>query len=428
MAKSHPLESVDDVLAQAFPAADVLSWSQIGETVNMAMFSGACLRFLKIALKDGERLLCLKQTAKQGALLDANADEGKRLRAARTDFSFGNECTQLRLHSEKLNDSNARVPQVYLASSSKDNASFNLLMEAFLADAGWEQLASLPTKSDHLFATIQWLARFHAAFMGWTGRWEGGASDITDTWDVGSHTILERRPESELEKLPAMLASFFEQFASEDEWFKAQSIIEKQNLIADIPPSESPAIGPRLQYWAKRIAHRLRPITKEREGGAKSVTLIHADFKTGNLMFRKGTESGVEICTIDFQWTGPGVAATDVFYVLFMSCSNETCTNYSIDFLTPYHEMLCAELKKKGMGEYPYGQLLAEFKLAGLDFMRWLIPARLASYSVEKLQKEASRNPPDVNRGEWSRDLRRLLWPWKLMDAWLKEVETLLEQ
>jgi len=443
------------------------------------MFSGASLRFLALGHevvqpvpeqdKQDDLLLCLKQTAKLLDTLPDDADEGKRLRAERTDFSYGNECSILRMHGEILNKRGVRVPAVYHSGNSDDGSSFNLLMEALptreiiehkqkrdvtelissLAlcehqnttnehneeepfPTPWNQVATI-SKGAETSAILKWLARFHATFLpteigggGVLPRPPPESEERNEVWDVGSFTVLERRPKSELENLPAMVSEFFQQFAKEDAFFAEES----KNSTSD-----DNNIGLRLQKFAPIIAHRLRPGVNEstgEEGGAQSpfVTLCHGDLKQGNLMFRRNEKNEAEVAAIDWQWTGPGVGPADLFYVLFMGFEDEVVENYESLVVRPYYEELRKQLVAgvdKDADPYPYERILKEFKLAGLDFMRWMTAARLKDYTMDKLKKAAKEIPPDVNRGIWSRSVTRLVWAWKRTKDWLEEVEELLE-
>ena len=94
-------------------------------------------------------------------------------------------------------------------------------------------------------------------------------------------------------------------FADEDPFFKSE---------------EARGLGERVKAVARGVAHRLRPPNASEAGGADpaSVTMAHGDFKQANIFFRGGGGGGggggdPEVAVIDWQWTGPGVGATDLF-------------------------------------------------------------------------------------------------------------------
>ena len=120
----------------------------------------------------------------------------------------------------------------------------------------------------------------------------------------------------------------------------------------------------------------------------------------------------------------------DLFYVMFMGFDDSVLDNFEEAVVRPYYNELKTHLLRGGetAGEdpYPYDRILREFKLAGLDLMRWITAARLKDYTVEKLRKAAAEDPVDVNRGIWSRSVPRLAWTWKRVEEWLDEMEDLL--
>jgi len=64
---------------------------------------------------------------------------------------------------------------------------------------------------------------------------------------------------------------------------------------------------------------------------------------------------------------------------------------------------------------------MTEFKIASLDFHRWLSSSRLPTLTPSKLK--ASKENVDVNHGIWRRNLGRIEWLWKVVDGVLEEVE-----
>lgn len=313
MASGH----VESILQAAF-GESLSSWEQIGEAHVMG-FSGASITSLRCSLKKGDDadasvLQCvLKQTTKQLPGLPADADKGKRLRAERTDFSYGSEVVFLRERALALNSRGCRVPRPFYAGD--DGTSFALLMEAFVGNQGWEQMLTIP-RGAHTNAILRWLARFHATFLPTRVGGGGVPVMIEGCWDYGTHMALEKRPESELENLSTTLEAFVEQFADADPYFQTAG---------------AKSIGPRLQAVAKSVAWHLRPSVGGVEGGARLFTITHGDFKQANMFFRSDPshdDATLEVAVIDWQWTGAGVAATDLFFICAMALSDETVANY----------------------------------------------------------------------------------------------------
>ena len=98
--------------------------------------------------------------------------------------------------------------------------------------------------------------------------------------------------------------------------------------------------------------------------------------------------------------------AVDLIYLAVMALSDEALKDYRKSLLEPYHEELISAL---GGDEdaYPFEQLELEFKIATLDFMRWMAGSRLAGFSPAKLRVAAEG--ADINRGIWIRSVPRLV-------------------
>ena len=183
-----------------------------------------------------------------------------------------------------------------------------------------------------------------------------------------------------------------------------------------------------------------------------------------------------EVAIFDWQWTGPGVGATDVVYLCAMALSDETLDNYERDVLAVYHEYLCIALgaesgandddddddddddadghdhekdekdekdedvreeeeegvevvakgggkkkKKKKKCPYPMADLRREFDLAALDYQRWQGGSRMPGMTPASMR--AAQDAIDVNHGIYRRSLRRMKWVWQVVDGALDRAE-----
>lgn len=142
---------------------------------------------------------------------------------------------------------------------------------------------------DQLKLIIQWLARFHAHFMGQEPR---------GLWAKGTYWHLERR---------------------EDEWECMQD-------------------GP-LKDKAQAISDQL--------DRAKYRTIIHGDAKPANFCFSEDQDS---LAAVDFQYVGGGCGMKDLAYCL-SSCLDEAgLKDHHQDLLDYYFEQLKVELKTSDEG------------------------------------------------------------------------------
>ena len=102
--------------------------------------------------------------------------------------------------------------------------------------------------------------------------------------------------------------------------------------------------------------------------------------------------------------------ATDLFYLAVMALDDAPLEDYHSGVLRPYHEELCAALGGKGGGAaYPYEQLEAEFKFAGID-CNSAGPRTLVARCLCSLDQRSSPDPVAVFR--WVSGARGLspLW------------------
>jgi len=288
--------------------------------------------------------------------------------AVKYDQSSRNECAFLQAYSSRLLEKKIRIPQT-LFSRNDPKDGVTLLMESL---SKWKQIPEIPLGyvTD---AALKWLANFHCAFLPKTLNPSAlPLSDLIDLdgWSIGTHLSLEKRPPQEMEDLPEHISAFVTRFEANDEYFASSSAKEH---------------GARLQVVAADAAKALLPENHAHQ------TMVHGDYKQGNFFF----DSSSEIAVFDWQWTGPGVGATDLIYFCVMAACDEALEDHEANILRPYHAHLIEALG----GEetlYPYEELLAEFKIAALDYQRWQGGSRLKSMTPETMK--AAEENIDVNQ------------------------------
>lgn len=144
------------------------------------------------------------------------------------------------------------------------------------------------TIPDWTNACLDWLAEFHATFMGETP--EG-------LWPVGTYWHLDTRPD-ELESLD----------------------------------------DPALKVAAGAIDARL--------SAARFQTFVHGDAKLANFCF---SENGARVAAVDFQYVGGGCGMKDVAYFIGSCFDEEACERLEQALLDRYFSTLLGALKDRGM-------------------------------------------------------------------------------
>jgi 3'-phosphoadenosine 5'-phosphosulfate (PAPS) 3'-phosphatase len=271
---------------------------------------------------------------------------------------------------------------------------FAMWLQDFDPRDGWRQSGLLNPREAR--ASLRTLARLHAFF--WhapDGSWRRGDAarrELEDAaWGAGGYWQPSMQPREQWTQLSDKWLAHTARFGPE---FAAAPAIRHVDLAT---------LGQRLQTVAEQVAAEAHPFdvaggladesTKAAFGRFR--TLIHGDPKAANLFMRDVAGSGgdggggdggggaVEVGLIDFQWSGFGLAATDVAHHVAAALSAEGCLSADgareSELLDAYHAELCASLA--GFGDAPSAEaaattvltraeLQAQYETALLDMCR----------------------------------------------------------
>lgn len=248
---------------------------------------------------------------------------------ARKLQSYQVESTWYRDWSDQCDDQ-CRIPHC-LATASHEDQSLIVLEDL---DAAGFPLRKTAVNPDDVTACIDWLAHFHARFMGEAP--EG-------LWPTGTYWHLETRPD-ELEALD------------------------------DTP--------------LKNAAPIIDDILKK----ARFQSFVHGDAKLANFCFSSGSRS---VAAVDFQYVGGGCGMKDLAYFIGSCLDEAECERQEADLLDTYFVSLKSALEHYDC-PYEFEPIEAEwralFPVAWTDFHRFLkgwSPGhwKLNSYS-ERLARE----------------------------------------
>ena len=207
---------------------------------------------------------------------------------------LGRDAAKLRSHRRKLRSyavelsfyedfaklcSSCRVPALLYGEAL--NQRFLFVLED-LDRAGFP-LRRTQCTPDEIASCLQWLAAFHARFLG---------VEPSKLWPVGTYWHLATRPD-ELARLPEG----------------------------------------KLRHAASRIDERLN--------AARFRSLVHGDAKLENFCF---SPAGQGVAAVDFQYVGGGVGVKDVAYFLSSCLSPSECEQQIPDYLDQYFAALRAAL------------------------------------------------------------------------------------
>jgi len=244
------------------------------------------------------------------------------------------------------------------------NSRFATILQDFSAQQRWHQRGELP--ATHMCAALNALARMHAFF------WRTDAAQThaflseeelielrAAVWPRATYWTLDRQPATQLRDLDSNWKATRERFERE---LRATSCVGFVTAGGGSLFEASETVGEQLAALAKEL-------DDEVHGGARGDpfrTVIHGDPKAANLFFRELPANAVasgstllgdgvedrkgqgraqqhEAGMIDFQWSGFGLCAVDVVYLIASSCAIEeldTSGEKEVDMLRSYHSAL----------------------------------------------------------------------------------------
>ncbi len=418
---------MNDSITQAISASfssNLLSSTVLSE--QKMGFSGACVMELECKWEPAgppSRLFI------KNIILENLPDEpDARAKALRNRQSYKNEIAVINTFARDLRDiADLSTAKTYnIINSCSESSESYLFISDTLNDTA-EQMPVYDTKQCQ--AVLKWMARMHAYY--WGKLTITNPDDVVDphsvhssgVWNQGSHLALSKRPTKEV----ASMVDIWEKFTIAFNWPELTSI---GNRLATVAPAVS-------EHLAVQ-----NPLNAER------TTLIHGDFKPGNIFFQKDAtfidsknstssvcelnDSSSQVNMIDFQWTGLGHCATDVAYLLAM-CPSDSCLeslDIDADFLIPYYTALSESYSYFHDGNtlnYTIIDLKRDFQLAVLDFVRWVVPARLANETPEKYEARRNKLPWDLNMGAYRRSSSMMHFLMTLTKEYLVEAEKLIQ-
>ena len=293
---------------------------------------------------------------------------------ARTVGSYANELAVLRDLSGVFAAARVWTPRVLACETDGDR--YLVALEALLPPA-FAQRPTLP--AEHCVQALRWLARFHA----FGHRLAASGFGDLGVWPLGGHTPLAHRPPGEVEGLER----------GYDRWLLA-FCDEKRFRV---PPND---FGARLAAQARRVDGWIADACGPRR------TLVHGDFKAGNLFVEDATR---RVFAIDWQWCGWGCGLHDVVYFFATTGADDFVKDFD-GALWLYHYALVEELEPelRAAAPWPYPETRRLFMLAALDYVRWCFAYRLVDETPKAYKRRAAAEPRDINQGEYRRSFRRL--------------------
>ena len=174
-----------------------------------------------------------------------------------------------------------RIPE--LLGFDRHNGEILLILEDLDASGFPSRLTPNATPTDAIRACIDWLANFHANFMG---------VEPTHLWKTGTYWHLATRSEE----------------------------------LASLGDNELKKAAPTLDQILTSAAHQ---------------TLVHGDAKLANFCFSK---SGNDVAAVDFQYVGGGCGMKDLAYFIGSCLDESSYEKKENEFLDQYFVTLCRNI------------------------------------------------------------------------------------
>lgn len=209
---------------------------------------------------------------------------------------------------------------------------------------------------------LLWVAKFHALF--WNRTRDG------NLWDRGAYWTLPTVD------------------GISTAWTATTKYLELKHPEHLSPRTKS--LGSRIQSAGNSISRALKA-RLSRHG-----TLIHGDYKAANLFFAETLEepsSAEYTAVVDFQYTGPGLPAEDVAYLLYPDARIDWL-DQEAELLTLYYNELISQLMllcKGGPSTLSFDEFLKYYELSRLDMTRYWLSAKRWSASTAGEAKLVSR-------------------------------------
>ena len=312
-----------------------------------------------------------------------------------------------------------KIPKCYDAQlrpnySNPMESKFSFLLEDFAPSDGWYQQWLLDDMEE-IKATLSSFAKIHAFFWHGSSFWKEDKQAAKEfeagIWESGSYVqpVAQNTPTKNQCQEVAK------------EWDIKKMRFEKELSSFEYWDN----LGERLQSVAEecgRLAHPFAEGTGISEQYKKYRTFTHGDPKQANLFFRRSPNSNhhqLQVGLIDFQWSGFGLASTDIAHFLTSAVhadklfdgGEEILRRYYFNelqkYLVEYGAFSSAEDALQG---YSYETFIEQYEIAVLDLVRLVVAYTWDRFEehVEKDDKEACVRT--MNKTSYNKSIPNIIW------------------
>jgi len=323
------------------------------------------------------------------------------------------------------------IPKCYDAQARPDHSDpmkskFSFLFADYAPWNGWYQQWLLQ-EDEECKAALTTLAKIHAFFWNGSTFWDDAdaAAELeASIWESGSYV----QPKAQ---------GFHQYKEVAKEWETKRLKFEKELSPFDYWDN----LGERLQSVAKECGYQAHPFANEEltESYRKYRTFTHGDPKQANLFFRKKTSSDskdvdddepeLEVGVIDFQWSGFGLAATDVAHFLMAAIhadrlvdgGEEAYLRYYYDELQRYLvEFGVCSTEDDAIRHLSYDTFMEQYDTAFLDKCRLVIAYTWARFTEPVEKDDEVGCARTMNKTSYNKSIPNVVWLASRCDEILK--------
>ena len=297
---------------------------------------------------------------------------------------------------------------------------FSFLMEDLNPSDGWYQKWLLDTR-EHCEASLTAYAKIHAFFWHGSSFWDDpdAAKELeASVWKSGSYV----QPHAQNPDQCEVIAK---------EWTLKRMKFENTKLSTlDFWDN----LGERLQRVAHECGRHAHPFADEDKSFSSTYqqyrTFTHGDPKQANIFFRRSDESDIqEVAIIDYQWSGFGLAASDIAHFLTSAVHIDMLEKSGEDYLMRYYYY---ELQKylveygafaseddarKG---YSFEIFTHQYETAVLDLCRLIIAYTWNRFTEPVEKGDDAGYARTMNKTSYNKSIPNAIWLMSRCNAILK--------
>lgn len=296
---------------------------------------------------------------------------------------------------------------------------FSVLLEDFSPSDGWSQRWLLQDETE-IKATLTTFAKLHAFFWSGSSFWndqEEAAQELEDgVWKSASYT----QPKLQTLNQCSNVAKG---------WATSKLKCEKELSSFDYWDN----LGTRLESTAEENGRQAHPFAEEGSSLSDEYkqyrTFVHGDPKQANLFFRRSSsEGGIDVGLIDFQWSGFGLAATDIAHFITAAVHADRLNDGGEDaLLRYYHDNLQTYLVEYGVypsaddaaQKFSYELFMKQYETGVLDMCRLVIAYAWARF--EPVDKDDTVGcARTMNKNSYNKSLPNVVWLMSRCDEIMK--------